>query len=469
MKSGDEVKDLVSSFAAARAAGRSGSGADLTVAEAIRYFQVDAASIVQAFLLETATASHGSHAVVTAAENTFPVNGRATELLQESVAAPAAGHKAASSSASAWSTPYTGVADDACAREPLVSNTDAWAAETTIPSARSPRTNVGAVPNAAAASWGFREDNSSKELLSGASQGWGFDGKANSLPSATSAWETDQGDWGFQKDSLESGQTAGWPSCTTESGPTAKTPLAQETSWDYQAFGDPPEDNFSAFAAFPESSGNGSWPPSSTDAAAWPSSQRLHEFGNPEGSAASAGQVESIAAAPSKQSPRGPEARAHFTTSNHEARAHVNSIFMKEQPESKPSVASQPTEVRSPPKNATALTPIDDTADEVTRHLLCARSKIEAVEVEFAHIMGELAAYSERIPVSSAPARSPHSGVAVKQHQGYGVDAAEYYFVGTPGTRQEESTCLSGASARQLEATALSGVSGRQLVESLCE
>lgn len=41
---------------------------------------------------------------------------------------------------------------------------------------------------------------------------------------------------------------------------------------------------------------------------------------------------------------------------------------------------------------------VDSTVDEVTRHLLHARDKIEAVEHEFAQIMGELIAYGQGLP-----------------------------------------------------------------------
>eukprot|EP00415_Alexandrium_ostenfeldii_P002253 UN2253 len=39
---------------------------------------------------------------------------------------------------------------------------------------------------------------------------------------------------------------------------------------------------------------------------------------------------------------------------------------------------------------------VDDAMDEVTRHLMHARDKVEAVELEFAQIMSELANYGER-------------------------------------------------------------------------
>lgn len=117
------------------------------------------------------------------------------------------------------------------------------------------------------------------------------------------------------------------------------------------------------------------------------------------------------------------------------------------------------------------MTQIDDTVDEVSRHLLCARSKIEAVELEFAQIMGELAAYSERLPapgksersLSAAPAASPPSappakrrGDAARGQEGL----AEYFFVGTPlGPRED---------AGNFSMTSNAGA-GRQLVESLGE
>merc|ERR1711865_854737 len=114
-----------------------------------------------------------------------------------------------------------------------------------------------------------------------------------------------------------------------------------------------------------------------------------------------------------------------------------------------------------------ALSPIDGNVDEVARHLLCARSKIEAVGLEFEQIMGELAAYSARLPPMSAkkaaasvPVASPPCAPSSKlQGDVFGRHAqAEHYFVGTPLAPPQEDRSFSGVSA-----------AGRQLVESLGE
>lgn len=78
---------------------------------------------------------------------------------------------------------------------------------------------------------------------------------------------------------------------------------------------------------------------------------------------------------------------------------------------------------------------MDSSVDDVTRHLLRARNKIEAVELEFAHIMGELAAYSERIPSAKAAICSPATAgkPSSELSDAAGRRAlAEYFFVGTP-------------------------------------
>jgi len=108
--------------------------------------------------------------------------------------------------------------------------------------------------------------------------------------------------------------------------------------------------------------------------------------------------------------------------------------------------------------------PVDDTADEVTRHLLCARSKIEAVENEFAQIMSELTAYSERLPPKrsspAAPAASPPPGIARNRRGGGAAprDFPEHFFVGTPLAPHDDSANLSSSSAL-----------GRVQMESLSE
>ncbi|CAE6960214.1 unnamed protein product [Symbiodinium natans] len=60
---------------------------------------------------------------------------------------------------------------------------------------------------------------------------------------------------------------------------------------------------------------------------------------------------------------------------------------------------------------------VDDKVDEVTRHLLQARDKIEAVEREFAHIMGELAAYGKQ--------QLPDQPVQTRKHRSPGGDAGD--------------------------------------------
>lgn len=136
--------------------------------------------------------------------------------------------------------------------------------------------------------------------------------------------------------------------------------------------------------------------------------------------------------------------------------------------------AALKSESKTSELHSETLAPIDDTADEVTRHLLCARSKIEAVEHEFAQIMGELAAYSERIPARSAPpprwysnmpAGSPPSG-PTKTTTKAGRDMPEYFFVGTPSALREDGTSFSQMSV-PMEPVA-SGP-GRRLAESLGE
>jgi len=66
---------------------------------------------------------------------------------------------------------------------------------------------------------------------------------------------------------------------------------------------------------------------------------------------------------------------------------------------------------------------VDDTMDDVTRHLMHARDKIEAVELEFAQIMGELASYGERwvdAPGASKAQEEPRPG------------STEYFCINTP-------------------------------------
>lgn len=70
---------------------------------------------------------------------------------------------------------------------------------------------------------------------------------------------------------------------------------------------------------------------------------------------------------------------------------------------------------------------VDDTMDEVTRHLMHARDKIEAVELEFAQIMGELASYGERWGDGSGASRA---GVSAWEEPQAGP--TEYFCINTP-------------------------------------
>eukprot|EP00929_Paragymnodinium_shiwhaense_P080362 TRINITY_DN41908_c0_g1_i1.p1 TRINITY_DN41908_c0_g1~~TRINITY_DN41908_c0_g1_i1.p1 ORF type:complete len:582 (-),score=139.85 TRINITY_DN41908_c0_g1_i1:27-1772(-) len=80
----------------------------------------------------------------------------------------------------------------------------------------------------------------------------------------------------------------------------------------------------------------------------------------------------------------------------------------------------------SPGNKVDAAIAVDETVDEVTRHLLRAREKIEAVESEFAHIMSELAAYG-RSGAKPSPATTDRIAVAAataKGQQGLAASAA---------------------------------------------
>eukprot|EP00927_Polykrikos_kofoidii_P045684 TRINITY_DN39729_c1_g1_i2.p1 TRINITY_DN39729_c1_g1~~TRINITY_DN39729_c1_g1_i2.p1 ORF type:complete len:352 (+),score=69.61 TRINITY_DN39729_c1_g1_i2:884-1939(+) len=62
---------------------------------------------------------------------------------------------------------------------------------------------------------------------------------------------------------------------------------------------------------------------------------------------------------------------------------------------------------------------MDETVDEATRHLLCARESIEAVESEFAQIMSGLVAYGRSGRLSSPPPLStPRGPLGADQHIG---------------------------------------------------
>merc|ERR1712129_38557 len=82
-----------------------------------------------------------------------------------------------------------------------------------------------------------------------------------------------------------------------------------------------------------------------------------------------------------------------------------------------------------------------DAVDEVTRHLLHARGKIEAVELEFAQIMEELAAYGDKLPaVTPQPLPDPVDALAPNaDHQaspplewGAAMATTEYFSMDTP-------------------------------------
>lgn len=109
-----------------------------------------------------------------------------------------------------------------------------------------------------------------------------------------------------------------------------------------------------------------------------------------------------------------------------------------------------------------AAAPVDETVDEVTHHLLCARSKIEAVELEFAHIMEELAAYGQRLPASAKTAgsftdaaASPFNSTTSQQMK------PEYFLINTPSAAQraDDSASFTWSSLGE----------GRRLMESLGE
>lgn len=67
---------------------------------------------------------------------------------------------------------------------------------------------------------------------------------------------------------------------------------------------------------------------------------------------------------------------------------------------------------------------VEDKVDEVTRHLLQAREKIEAVEREFAQIMGELAAYGRQATLPSQSVRKCQSFPGSGDAGGGGGDAS---------------------------------------------
>jgi len=115
----------------------------------------------------------------------------------------------------------------------------------------------------------------------------------------------------------------------------------------------------------------------------------------------------------------------------------------------------------SVPRPSDASTAPMAEVDEVTRHLLSARSKIEAVEQEFAHIMEELTAYGKRLPASSKAlgfaeaTGSPMSASASRDPK------PEYFFINTPsaGARPEEGSSFLWSSVGE----------GRRLIDSLGE
>jgi len=82
-------------------------------------------------------------------------------------------------------------------------------------------------------------------------------------------------------------------------------------------------------------------------------------------------------------------------------------------------------------------------SDQITRHLLSARDRMEAVEAEFAQIMDELAAFGQRSAAGSVSSASPANGQAVAPALADSAGATplcttrdsrvEYFTIGTPG------------------------------------
>merc|ERR1712232_1446632 len=92
--------------------------------------------------------------------------------------------------------------------------------------------------------------------------------------------------------------------------------------------------------------------------------------------------------------------------------------------------ASRVAPAQTPDSNGfkSASLGVDDTMDEVTRHLLDARNKIETVEMEFAQIMNELAAFGQRQPAASTlPTTAPSAGA-----NGNAAAMPEYFCINTP-------------------------------------
>jgi len=89
-------------------------------------------------------------------------------------------------------------------------------------------------------------------------------------------------------------------------------------------------------------------------------------------------------------------------------------------------------------------TRVDATVDQVTQHLLCARDKIEAVELEFANIMNELATYGRSTGVVNSASTTPTHASRPQN------DAAQHFSIGTPpniGDAFDKSAKQSAASA----------------------
>jgi len=89
------------------------------------------------------------------------------------------------------------------------------------------------------------------------------------------------------------------------------------------------------------------------------------------------------------------------------------------------------------PMNEERVMHTDDTMDGVTRHLMHARDKIEAVEHEFAQIMAELANYGKRFAVAA--------GSEAAQRK-----IPEYFCIDTPTPRRKEGSSFPPSSARSL-------------------
>jgi len=89
------------------------------------------------------------------------------------------------------------------------------------------------------------------------------------------------------------------------------------------------------------------------------------------------------------------------------------------------------------PINNEGVAHTDGTMDDVTRHLMHARDKIEAVEHEFTQIMAELANYGKRFAAAADPDAAERK-------------SPEYFCIDTPTPRRKEGSSFPPSSARSL-------------------